>query len=93
MESSLETSLRIAITKRGGLALKLNSISFTGLPDRLILLPGGKVIFLETKGVEKKPRVRQLVVQRQLEALGFVCWNIWTREHLNLFLSSIDGRI
>lgn len=93
MESSLETSLRKAIAKRGGLALKLTSLSFTGLPDRLILLPGGKVIFLETKGVEKKPRVRQLVVQRQLEALGFRVWNIWTREHMKLFLFSLDADI
>lgn len=90
MESSLETALRIAIKKRGGLALKLTSLSFTGLPDRLILLPGARIYFLETKGVEKTPRPRQLVVQRQLEALGFRVWNIWNREHLNLFLETID---
>lgn len=90
MESSLETTLRIAISKRGGLALKLTSLSFTGLPDRLILLPGARIYFLETKGVEKTPRPRQLVVQRQLQALGFRVWNIWNREHLNLFLETID---
>lgn len=90
MESSLENALRLAIKARGGLALKLTSLSFTGLPDRLILLPGARIYFVETKGVEKLPRPRQLVVQRQLQALGFRVWNIWNREHLNLFLNSID---
>lgn len=92
MESSLENALRLAIKTRGGLALKLTSLSFTGLPDRLILLPGARIYFVETKGVEKSPRPRQLVVQRQLQALGFRVWNIWSGEHLNLFLNSIDNK-
>lgn len=91
MESQLESRLREAIKTRGGLAIKLTSLSFTGLPDRLILLPGARIFFVETKGVEKTPRPRQLVVQRQLQALGFIVWNIWHKQHLQIFLNTIDA--
>lgn len=92
-ESYIEGRLREAISARKGLALKLTSLSFTGLPDRLILLPGARIYFVETKGVEKSPRPRQIAVQRQLQQLGFKVWNLWNTHHLNIFLETIDGTI
>lgn len=90
MESTLERSLKRAIDSRGGLCLKFTCLSFTGAPDRLVLLPGARIFFVETKWSENKPRPRQLVVQRQLMKLGFSVWNLWNREHLKLFLDTID---
>lgn len=93
MESTLKRALKRAIDKRGGLCLMIMAFSFTGIPDGLILLPGARIFFIETKGVEKTPRPRQLIVQAQLRRLGFSVWNLWTNEHLNLFLETIDKNL
>ncbi len=92
-EAYLESRLRDAIKLRGGLSIKLACPWFTGLPDRLNLLPGGRVYFVETKFGKGVLSQRQKAVQKQLEKLGFPVWNIWNNEHLNLFLETIDGRI
>ena len=44
---------------------------FTGVPDRMILLPGAYIIFVELKKPGKKERKRQLYVQGLLRKLGF----------------------
>lgn len=90
-EKQLEYSLRDAIKKRGGISVKLTSYSFTGLPDRLNLLPGGRVFFVETKFGKGVLSARQKAVQGILERLGFPVWNLWTTHHLNLFLESVDN--
>lgn len=71
MEKTIEARLRREIRAAGGLALKLVCPGFTGMPDRLILLPGGRVIFAETKDSGKTPRPRQRRVHDLLRALGF----------------------
>lgn len=62
---------RIKGLKRGVLCLKLVSPGFTGVPDRVILLPGAKVIFVELKQPGKGERKRQRYVQGLLRKLGF----------------------
>lgn len=71
MEKTIEAYLRRRIKAAGGLALKLVCPGFTGVPDRLILLPGGKVCFAETKDTGKTPRPRQRRVHAFLRELGF----------------------
>lgn len=71
MEKNIEQYLKTEIAKTGGLAFKFVSPGFTGVPDRIILLPGAVIIFVEIKDVGKKLRPRQVQVQKQLEALGF----------------------
>lgn len=70
-ESSIEASLREAVRKAGGLALKFVSPGFTGVPDRIILFPGGVVCFVETKSKTGTLSPRQAYVKKQFEALGF----------------------
>lgn len=48
-EKPLEAKLRRGVGRLGGLCLKLPAVYFTGLPDRLCLLPGGLGYFVETK--------------------------------------------
>lgn len=69
-EKQIEKKLRLGIEKLGGLCLKFPATYFTGIPDRLCILPGGLVFFVETKGEGLKLRPRQLYVARQLESLG-----------------------
>ena len=86
-EKSIERKLREGIKKQGGLALKLFSPSFTGLPDRMVLMPGGWVRFAEIKTTGKKLSPRQQVVKPMLENLGFEVWVIDNEEILNKFLN------
>ena len=71
MEKTVEQYLRKQVEKAGGLALKLVCPGFTGVPDRLVLLPGGQICFAETKDVGKTPRPRQRRVHGMLRGLGF----------------------
>jgi hypothetical protein len=88
-EKLLEKNLREKVRALGGLALKLWAISFSGLPDRMILMPGGRVYFAEIKETGKKPTPVQLRVHKLLRKLGFEVWVIDTNEELNKFLNGI----
>lgn len=55
----------------GAKCLKFATPSFTGVPDRIILLPGATVVFCELKNLGKKERERQELVQDWLRGLGF----------------------
>lgn len=74
MEKDIETYLRERVRKLGGLAIKFEPAGWSGAPDRLILLPGGRVAFAETKDFGKKPRRKQLYRHEQLRALGFTVY-------------------
>lgn len=70
-EKDIEKELVRAVRKRGGLALKFVSPGWAGVPDRLILMGGGKAVFVETKAPGRTLRPLQVKRKRQLEALGF----------------------
>lgn len=73
LEKDIEKTLHDGVKKlgRGAMCLKFMSPGFNGVPDRIILLPGAKVIFAETKKPGKKERARQQYVQELLRGLGF----------------------
>jgi hypothetical protein len=71
-EKQLEAKLKKEVEKLGGLCLKLVTPGFTGIPDRLILLPGGKVWFVEVKKPDYSfTSDRQHLVCKELKRLGF----------------------
>ena len=70
-EQRIERQLVQLVSKVGGLALKFVSPGMAGVPDRLLLFPGGKAVFVETKAPGKKPRPLQVHRHEQLRALGF----------------------
>lgn len=73
LESYLENRLRQKVKALGcgAKCLKFESPGFSGVPDRIILLPRGKVIFVEMKKPGKTERKRQLYVQAVMRELGF----------------------
>ena len=75
-EKTIERKLKEAVENLGGLCIKLVCLHFTGLPDRMLLLPGGICKFAEIKTTNKKPKPRQKYVARQLRKLGFEVWII-----------------
>lgn len=72
-ERSVERILkqRVESAIPGAKCLKFVSPGYTGVPDRIILLPGGAVVFVELKRPGEQPRQRQLFVQAQIRKLGF----------------------
>ena len=70
-EREVERKLVRDVKAVGGMAIKLTSPSVDGLPDRLVLLNGGKIGFVELKAPGKKPRVLQVKRMTDLQALGF----------------------
>ena len=73
LEKTIEKKLhdKVKALKCGALCLKFSSPGFSGVPDRMILLPGAKVIFAETKKPGEKERKRQEYVQGLFKNLGF----------------------
>jgi hypothetical protein len=70
-EYVIEDAFRDEVARRGGLALKFTSQTMNGLPDRLVLLLGGKTAFVELKAPGKTMRPLQVKRKEQLESLGF----------------------
>ena len=70
-EKVLEAELRERCKALGWMCIKLTSQYQRGLPDRLILMPGGRVCFVEIKTTGKKPTALQRVTHERLRALGY----------------------
>ncbi len=75
-EKIIEQKLVRAVKDLGGIAPKFVSQGLDGVPDRIILLPMGRIAFVELKAPGKKMRPLQVRRKRQLEALGFLVYCI-----------------
>lgn len=90
-ESIIERKLVTEVKKRGGLAVKFVSPGFDGVPDRLVLLPGGSLAFVELKAPGKRLRPLQELRSRQLTALGFLVYCIDSKEKIGDVLDEIQS--
>jgi hypothetical protein len=70
-EKVIEQKLVQAVKAIGGICPKLISPGFDGMPDRLVLLPGGKLSFVEVKRPGTKPRPLQEARHELLRRLGY----------------------
>ena len=75
LEKDVERYLVRKIRAAGGRALKFESPGCTGVPDRMILMPGGHISFAELKRPRKTERARQIYVQSELRRLGFTVYS------------------
>ena len=83
-ESTLERNICNYIKKLGGKAYKWVSPGAPGVPDRIAILPGGKIIFIEVKrpGLSDGLSIRQQKVIGTLQGLGCTVWRISNLEDL-----------
>lgn len=70
-ESTVENNLVKKVKAAGGTAYKFTSPGRKAVPDRLVLLPGGRVVFVECKAPGEQPRADQVREHNRLRALGF----------------------
>lgn len=73
-EKVFERELSKFVEERGGMAIKLLSQFIKGLPDRMFLLSGGIVIFVEFKSTGKKPTKIQTYIHTKIKVLGFLVY-------------------
>lgn len=88
-EKEIEAALRKAAKKRNGMAFKFVSPGLSGVPDRLVLLPMGRIGFIELKAPGKKMRKLQEKRKSQLEALGFLVFCLDSKEEVEVVLDAI----
>ena len=70
-EKQTEQKLSDAVKNMGGIAPKLVCPGIDGMPDRIVLLPGGRMAFVEVKAPGKVPRPLQEARHRMLQKLGY----------------------
>ena len=88
-EKAVEGKLITAVRDSGGLALKFVSPGFNGVPDRLLLFPGGRLAFCEVKAPGEKPRPLQAHRMEQLRELGFMVYVVDDVEQIGGMIDEI----
>jgi hypothetical protein len=88
-EADVEKALVRAIREAGGDCLKLPPLFCPGIPDRLALLPGGTVAFVEVKAPGRTPSPLQACRHARLRGLGFRVEVIDSIEGINRFTRSL----
>lgn len=73
-EKVFERELSRYVDDSGGMAVKLLSQFIKGLPDRMFLLKGGIVVFVEFKSAGKRPTKIQSYIHAKIQALGFLVY-------------------
>lgn len=89
-ESEIERFFVKECKKKGWLCLKFVSPSMSGLPDRIILAPKGRVFFAELKAPGKKPRRLQESVHKILFRFGFYICVIDSKEQASSYIAAFD---
>ena len=94
LESEVEKKLCKKVKEElHGRAFKFVSPGFNGVPDRIVLVPMGRIYFVETKAPGKKLRKLQEWVRDLIRGLGFVVLRIDTVEKVEAFIRQVkeDG--
>ena len=89
-EKEIEKKLIQAVKQAGGICPKLVSPGFDGMPDRMVLLPNGKIGFVEVKATGEKPRPLQFSRLRLLRRLGFLVYVLDDAEQIGGMLDEIQ---
>ena len=90
-EKYIEQKLVAAVKSMGGMAPKFVSPGIDGMPDRIVLLPMGRIAFVECKATGKKMRPLQNKRKKQLEALGFLIYCLDDIEQIGGILSETQA--
>ena len=89
-ESDIERKLVNKTKARGGIAFKFVSPGQSGVPDRLVRLPGGKIGLVEVKAPGKQPRKLQVHMHKLLRGLGFKVYVLDDPDQIGVILDDIQ---
>ena len=88
-EAALENVLVGEVSSRGGLCLKWVSPGIRGVPDRIVLMPGGRTIYVELKSRGGRLSPPQRRMHTKLRDMGFRVEVLWTIRQVNEFVCSL----
>lgn len=83
LESRLEEKLSRAVKRAGGKTYKFVSPGNAGVPDRIVVLPQGRIAFVELKQRGEKPRPLQMRQIAELNRLGCMALYIDRAEQID----------
>lgn len=89
LERELEEKFRRRVKAAGGKAYKFVSPGNDGVPDRLVVLPGGRIGFVELKQEGRRPTALQQKRILELRALGCVALVLDRPEDMDTVLERI----
>lgn len=90
-EKQIEQKLVQEVRKCGGICPKFTSPGFAGMPDRLLLLPHGRMAFAELKAPGRRPRPLQEARHKLLARLGFRVYVIDSPEQIGKIMAEMGG--
>ena len=90
-EKEIEKKLTLEAKKRGGLAVKFVSPGFDGIPDRIVLMPEGKMAFVEVKAPGRHPRPLQTARHKHLSELGFLVFVLDDASQIGGILDAVQA--
>ena len=90
-EREIEGKLRDAVKAMGGVCWKFTSPGTAGVPDRIILMPNGRIAFVDTKAPGEKPRALQLSRHRLLRRLGFKVYVLDGKEDIRKIVEEVQN--
>jgi len=90
-EVELERKLVKAVKAQGGICPKFTSPGFDGMPDRIVLLPNGRIGFVEVKRKGEKPRPLQLARHEMLRKIGFLVFVLDDTSQIGEILNAIQS--
>ncbi|RKI76189.1 VRR-NUC domain-containing protein [bacterium 1xD42-87] len=90
-EREIERKLVSVVKSRGGICPKFVSPGFDGMPDRVVLLPHGKIGFVEVKRPGEQPRPLQTARHRILRKLGFLVFVLDREEQIGGMIDEIQS--
>lgn len=92
-EKVIEEKMVKAVRAAGGIAPKFVSPGFGGMPDRLVILPGGHIGFVEVKAPGERPRKLQAARHKLLLGLGCRVFVLDETGQIEAILREIGGGI
>ena len=90
-EKQVESRLRKRVREIGGLALKFVSPGYSGVPDRLVFLPGGRIFLVELKKPGEKLTPLQTSMSHKFIKLGFTYYVIDSYEKVEEMINEIQS--
>ena len=88
-EKTIEQKLTAAVKRCGGICPKFTSPGFDGMPDRIVLLPHGRMAFVEVKTPGENPRPLQEARHGMLRRLGFLVYVLAREEDIGGIIDEI----
>lgn len=90
-ERDIETYFRHRIETAGGVAFKFVSPGNAGVPDRIVILPWGRVVFVELKQAKGRLSGMQKWQRERIRKRGGTVRTLWSKEQVDEFMQEMEG--